>query len=290
MLLEAVPESIRSSYDVKGRTMLPGRKPIPFDKLRTLHGRSTGKATPGTVRAMVAADDALRAAGCAGLRVTEAYRPWSVQEKTRVAFEVWVDAGRPRMGEPGWRSGMKPVFVCRPGESQHGWGGANDWHVYVFGFPGIRPGSDASLSALWDVVRPLGWRPVLREPKMGMAECWHFDHFGPLEAVRGLYYAHRRDGSKYRNAYGNTAVAGHALVGTWSGDRRQERYLQAQILLGGEWIGLVDGRPGRQTRGGFERLTGEKWPGGSRTTPKAVAEAIGIVGGVKRVRDALADL
>lgn len=285
MLLKPVPESIRSSYDEKGRTMYPGQKPVPYDRLTDLRRRNTGKATPGTILAMLAADDAVRAAGGDGLRVTESYRSWSSQERERVKYDAWVSAGRPSPGKPGWRTGMRRVYVTRPGESQHGWGGANDWHVYVMGFDGIKAGTNESLSVLWDIVRPLGWRPVIREPRIGMSEAWHFDHFGPLEPVRAMFYAHRGDGGAYRNAYGNTAAAGHALAGTWQGDRHQERYLQALLLLGGEWIGRVDGRPGKMTAAGYTRLTSKTWPG-----PRGIVEAINEVQALQHVSDALAAL
>lgn len=283
-MLIPVPDLLRSSYDEKGRTMWPNGQRVPFDRLQALSARDTGRATPGTIRALVAVDAELRSLTGEGNRHTEAYRPWSFQERQRVALDAWIQAGRPAKGDAAWRTGMRSAYVASPGQSGHGWGGSTDLHVYVLAFPGIRPGTDAALSALWDVMEPHGFRPIIADPKINASEAWHFDHFGPLDVVRRMFYEHRRDGAQYRNPYGLTMQAGHALVGTWQGGQTQERYLQACILLGGEWCGLVDGRPGKLTREAFVRLTGSPWPDGG------VVEAINIVRAVEPVQFALAEL
>lgn len=168
---------IRSSYNIKGKTRADRGGLVPFEQLRLLNDQSTGRATPGMWRALLAVEEALDSLGAEGQRVTELYRPWAAQERSRNALQAWIDAGRPKQGEPGWQTGMRTSYVAEPGESGHGWGGSVDWHVYALRFPGLAVGSDQALSRMWDVVRPLGFRPIIREPKVNQAECWHFDRF-----------------------------------------------------------------------------------------------------------------
>jgi len=279
---------LRSSYGRNNQPMSDNpRKAWPYETLRPFSEARgwSDLATPGTLRAIVAADIAVEEAGGGGLRLTEVYRPMRVQAAGRRGYLAWSQAGRPSIGDPGFRQGMKSAYVADPEESGHPAGLSMDLGVYWMSFPGTGVGTDAALSALWDIIRPLGWRPVIREPIIGMSEAWHFDHFGPLEGVRQMFYAHRSDGARYRNAYGNTMRAGHALVGTWERGNAMEAHAQALILLSGAWIGVVDGKPGPMTRKGFKLATGKEWAEGM-----PAAEAVAALLANPKIVSLLAEL
>lgn len=244
---------LRTSYGPGGKTRDELRRPFPYTRLqRVTTTNPAWRATAGTATALAKLDEAMKAEGSAGLRLTDVFRSYALQQQARSAFEAWVAAGKPQPGDPGWRTGMKPVFVQPPGESFHNCGMAVDFDIEALDFTGInvRQEPDAALAKLWDLAIPLGLRPCIAHPTFGQSEAWHFDHMGPLRKVHELFKLQKDP--RYRRAYSLTALVGCVLTGTYTGQDRFERMVQGRLLLTGHFCGLPDGKVGPMTRKALE--------------------------------------
>jgi len=220
-----VHSSILSSYDASGKTGGPRAE------LRPLHLRASGVLIPGAATALKALHDAVSAAG-GDLRITDCHRSYSVQAAARAEYE----------------SGRKKAFVAEPGRSNHNGGRAVDIHVGMLRFPGVTP--DKQLDKLWELMKPLGWSPVISAPNEGASEAWHIEWRGELAHV----YAPGGPG------YADAALIGALLVGHAGryaeGPSGEARMVQALAHRAGANVGAVDGAIGKATRAGLAKLLG----------------------------------
>jgi hypothetical protein len=226
--LVPVDASILCSYDTAGKTGGPRAALRPLVKL----GKA-GLATPRMAAALKALNDAVLAAG-GDLRITECHRDVGVQKAARQKYENWVAAGKPKQGSSGFNSAtMKAAFVAKPGASFHNSGRAIDIHLGELKFPGTP--ANKQLDRFWEICKPLGWSPIIREADEGASESWHFDHYDDLAPTLK------------RLGYEQTARIGAILVG--HGDLSGfDAEVQALLSRAGYDIGSIDGKVGPKTR------------------------------------------
>lgn len=287
----ALDGSIPTSYGTKGTTGQDGL-PIPWNQVRRVKDYKSvdaWRASQGTAADLLGVQDDITRAGWPGLRVTEAIRDVSIVVAERAKYDNWIAAGRPDPSIPTRYSSksMRSVYVKRPNETNHQWGGAVDVDVQAWAQDGAKKGltGNQAMAELWGFLAPWGFTPIIAEPNLNQSEAWHFDHYGPLRVVRELFQAHRFDGKQYADVAGLTAQVGNILAGTFDGNRKMERFVQARLLIAGAWCGLPDGDIGRLTRQALIQLGIIEV---SVTTP--MAEILGILDrrelGLKEVRNA----
>jgi hypothetical protein len=227
--LVPVHASILSSYDAKGQTGGPRANLKPLATL----GKA-GIAAADAAIALLALHNAVLAAG-GDFRVTECHRDVAVQVAARAKYDRWVAAGKPKPGTAGFDSKtMKADYVATPGKSGHNAGRSIDVHIGALNFPNVA--ADKQLDKLWEICRPLGWTPIIKEAKEGASEAWHFDFWGELSGV----YA--------RLGYEQAALCGALLVGHAGEFQTYPRLIQALICRAGFNIGEIDGVLGPRTR------------------------------------------
>lgn len=221
---------------------------VPDTELRTVgdHARITGrqfKGSRGTVKAWSDLNEAWVASGGEPLRLTSTYRDQHQQRELRERFE----AGK---GPP----------ANRPNESHHGWGGAIDFHARALHHRDAA-NADEALAMLWECMEPFGFRPIIRVPRIDMAESWHVERLGPL-----LAYERALRASGQRRAYSWTARAGCALLLTSSSPRVVAEAAQAMLGL---WAVQTQGEPLRRPfPGAADGIIGPK--------TRRTAEAAGV--------------
>jgi hypothetical protein len=234
--LVAVDPSIASSYGKDGKTGGPRSNLTSLAKL----GKA-GIAVSEVAVALKALSDIVASAG-GDFRVTELHRDVAVQKAARAKYDRWVAAGKPKPGSSGFNSStMKAAFVATPGRSMHNAGRAIDVHIGMLNFPGVP--SNKQLDRLWELAKPLGWSPVIKEANEGASEAWHFDFFGE---VKGVYD---------RLGYEQAALCGAILVGHGDLDSHAAR-VQALLCRAGFNIGAIDGAAGAKTLGALATALG----------------------------------
>lgn len=268
-----------TSYMPRGKgTRISGNR-VPEDHQVMVVGQATGGAwrlSKASARDLDCLDAALRQQGGGRVRITDALREPTIQERARQKYEAWVNAGRPEYGSPRFdRTRMKAAYVARPGESNHGWGGAIDIDVGALRFPGVRQGSSEALAIFWEIAESSGWTPVISYPNVGQSEAWHFDHFGGLRSVYDLFNARRSELPRYRRPYSQTATVGAILANTMprSTSNPQQRFVQARLLAGGFWCGIPDGIIGPKTVEALKEATGIRTL--TRRTP--ISQILGLI-------------
>jgi hypothetical protein len=253
--LTAISPHILTSYvsGGNGKTRLRGNQIPNMGQLLKVGDapKHAFRASPATCRAIDKLHLAMVSEGMEPLRITEAHRDAGVQAAARQGYEAWLEAGKPDPHSTAWRPGMKRDYVARPGTSNHGWGGAIDIDVEALLAPGCERGSDEALSLFWQLAKGCGLTPIIAEPMATASEAWHFDHLGPLRAVRKLYDEAAKEHSRYRGGYSHTARVGTALAGGLP-QQTDAHFIQARLLIAGVWVGLVDGAIGPMTRAGLE--------------------------------------
>ena len=222
--LVTVDSCILSSYGKKGGTGGPRSELIP---LYTLRG---GKCHPDVAPAVLALNNAILAAG-GDPRITEMHRDIEVQRALRKRYDYWVAMGKPT-GAAYDPKTMKNAFVAMPGRSGHNAGRSIDIDTAMLKFPGVP--ANLQLDHLWEIAKPLGWYPVIREATEGVSESWHFDYHGDLQGVMD------------RLGYEQWALCGAILVG--HGDLEgYDATVQALLCRAGFDIGKIDGKAGART-------------------------------------------
>lgn len=229
--LVAVDASILSSYGKKG-TGGPRAELTALCKL----GKA-GICVPEAGIALKKLNDAVLLRG-GDFRVTELHRDITVQAAARKKYDHWIAVGKPPPyvdGKPNPKfdsKTMKSDKVALPGRSGHNAGRSFDGDIASLGFPGV-PASQ-QLDVLWELAKPLGWTPIIKEAKEGTSESWHFDFFGELIGVL------------LRLGYEQWALCGAILAG--HGDLASyEACVQALLCRAGFDIGKIDGVAGART-------------------------------------------
>jgi len=226
--LVPVDPSILSSYQRAGGTGGPRETLIPLHKL----GKA-GVAHPAAAEALLALHHAVTAAG-GDFRVTELHRDVGVQKAARAKYDRWVAAGKPSPSSAAFDAKtMKAAFVATPGRSGHNAGISIDVHLGALKFPGVP--ADKQLDRLWEILIPLGWKPIIKSADEGASEAWHFDCWGDLAGVYS------------RLGYEQACLCGAILVG--HGDLSgYDAELQAALSRAGQNLGAIDGKVGNKTR------------------------------------------
>lgn len=225
--LVSVDVTIASSYDKAGKTGGPREGLTSLTKL----GKA-GIAVPEAAYALKRLSDEVFKAG-GDFRVTECHRDVAVQKAARAKYDRWVDAGKPPPSSPNFDAKtMKAAFVAHPGRSGHNAGRSIDVHLAALKFPGVP--ANKQLDKLWEIAKPLGWEPIIKDADEGASEAWHFDFWGELAPL------------KARMGYEQAARVGAILVG--HGDIETfEAVVQALLLRAGHLIGPADGIIGPKT-------------------------------------------
>ncbi len=111
-----------------------------------------------------------------------------------------------------------------------------------------------ALNAAWACAVPLGFTPDGRWPRATpTAHVFYF--LGPWQSVNDRLLAEGRG----HLAWPSVCAAAQVDVGAWSGDKGEERFVQAQLHRMGRNVGPVDGVVGPRTTSGVETL-GMKQP------------------------------
>lgn len=228
--LVPVDGEILSSYGDGGRT---GGPRTHLRALASLGG--AGRMTPDAAAALLVLHRAVLDAG-GDFRVTDCYRATSEQAAARARYERWIAAGSPSTKSAAFDAQtMKAAFVAKAGRSNHNAGRAVDLDVGALRFPHVA--ADRQLDTLWEIARPIGWRPIIKAPTEGASESWHFDYLGPWALVQA------------RLGYEQAAIAAVLDLGDVSafpsdGARRR---IQSTLHRAGFDVGDIDGITGVRT-------------------------------------------
>lgn len=136
-------------------------------------------------------------------------------------------------------NGKKKAFSPAPGGSLHEAGRALDLDLAAL---------KISLADFWELAKPFGMTPIIKEPKSGVSESWHFDVRGSHQIVYDYYKAGK--GNNFKSPY--TAMAASAILAI--GVRvdkfanQQAAYLQSCLVRLGYELGSIDGAIGTKTR------------------------------------------
>jgi hypothetical protein len=236
MCLVKVDPIILSSYDKNGKT--GGSR----SSLRPLAETKMGVAAPEVASALLALHYAVMGVG-GDFRVTELHRDVAVQVALRAKYDRWVAAGKPPRTAHAYNAAtMKSDFVALPGKSNHNGGRAVDFHVGMLNFPNIP--ANKQLDRMWEICKPLGWKPIIKAPDEGASESWHLDYWGELT------------GAYDRLGYEQGALCGALLVGHAGQWQTYERVVQALLQRAGFSIGELDGIIGAKTLGALSGAIG----------------------------------
>lgn len=201
--------------------------------------RAGGRFAPDSAAALLALHQAVAGAG-GKLRITDGFRDLAEQAAAREKYLRWVAAGKPARSSPTFDDEtMKAAHVNPPGRSFHGAGRAIDVDLAALQFPGVA--ADRQLEVLWEFAKSTGWQPIISEPRMGVAESWHFEHYGEWAPVLDVLP--------------NPTVAMCACLDVGQGEgaltKPRERFVQAQLHRAGYDVGDVDGDLGPNTFAGL---------------------------------------
>lgn len=223
--LVPVDSSILSSY---GKTGTGG----PRSELRALVNLGkAGICVEEVAVALKKLNDAILLRG-GDPRITELHRDLAVQAAARKKYDNWVAHGKPS-GAAFDAKTMKAAFVATPGRSGHNAGRSIDVDLASLKFAGVP--ANQQLDVLWEIAKPLGWVPIIKEAKEGASESWHFDFHGELQGVFD------------RLGYEQWALCGAILVG--HGDLQGfDATVQALLCRAGFDIGKIDGVAGAKTK------------------------------------------
>ncbi len=254
--LTPIRSSITTVFDRFGNTRDGAGRPLARVQCKTvgpegktpIEPRYTG--SPATARDLDALVEQLDALG-SDFRIRQVFRSNREQQEVFTKYQNWRAAGCPKPGTARWsNTTMSTAAASAPNRSHHGWGGAMDIGLGNLQFADGISG-DAALARFWDLAAEHGFTPIISEPRMSRSEAWHFDHLGPMKAVRDLFYAHRAENPEYASAAGHAAEVGCILMGTHTGMSQMARMVQARLLAHGVFIGLPDGKIGPMTLRGL---------------------------------------
>lgn len=230
-LVRVSPELV-TAYNAAGQQRTARGRGLADADVKTVGEDRSSKAgrwlmVPGAADALLLLHRAWIQDGASAFRLTDMLRSGLRRQKLRQGYDLWVKAGKPARGRPGWRPQMHDAFVAPQNGSFHGAGCAVDFQSGLLNHPMHPPiGGDAALARLWDFMEPLGWTPVIGYPVAAQSESWHLDWMGPLRVVREAYQLHG-----YRPSYTRAAEVGTLLVGQWVGERIEQRTFQAVCAL-----------------------------------------------------------
>lgn len=253
--LAKVGPKLLTAYNRLGQRRVAGGAVVRLSDLVAV-GASTMRGwqlSAGNAASLVRLDAEVRATGGAPLRLTSVFRDQAQQAKLHDAYQLWLQAGRPKPNAPGWKPTMRVDAASPPGRSNHGWGGAVDFDVATLEWPGTGVGTNEALARFWGLARGEGWTPIISEPWIGQSESWHFDRFPSwMRDARSVM-----TGDGVSAPYGPVAELGCILAGTLPNTtaRLPEKYVQARLYAGGVNPGKVDGVIGPKTLAAVKEAT-----------------------------------
>ena len=142
-------------------------------------------------------------------------------------------------------AGRKKAFSPPPGGSFHEAGRAFDMDLKAMKIP---------LADFWKIAAKFGMVPIIKQPKSGASEAWHFDCRGSHQIVYDYYASGKATNFK---AYTAAAASGILSIGVgvdFFGDNQVQAALQSCLLRLGKDIGNIDGQIGRRTQKALESL------------------------------------
>lgn len=212
---------------------MAGLKSIYFSRGKRLDvtafnnkGQRGNYVTPDFASALIELEKAVNACG-GNLYVTDLFRSFETQRQLRER----------------WEAGKQKAFAANPGGSFHNAGRAIDVSLGDLDFDGIK--KEDWLKKLWELAKPLGFKPIIKKSDMNALEAWHFDFPGKEWAAA------------YDNLnYSEVAKCCILDVGEWAGSGAVDiLFLQSQLMrLGFYEIGFVDGILGPKTKKAVEDL------------------------------------
>lgn len=128
---------------------------------------------------------------------------------------------------------------------------------------------ERQLATLWALAVPLRFVPWRRYPLPDEGDhVWHF--FGPWQVL----YEHLLGEGRGEEAWPSLCAAAQTDVGGWEGDRKVERFVQAQLHRVGVNIGPIDGRISDRSLEGLKRIGLQGMP--IATAAERLAEMIDV--------------
>lgn len=180
------------------------------------------KCTPDTLACIVAVAQALGARG-GKLFLSDLFRSYDMQLRSHQDYV----------------NGKKKAFSPPPGGSLHEAGRALDLELEALKIP---------LGEFWEIAKPLGMMPIIKEPRSGASESWHFDVRGSHQIVYDYYKAGK--GTNFKSPYTAMAASAILAVGVQVDKfaNRSGAYLQSCLVRLGYELGSIDGDVGPKTR------------------------------------------
>ena len=196
--------------------------------------RPQGRLVP---QACVALDDLAAAVRKAGgkFALNQIWRSHEEQVALRTKYEAGTGAA-----------------AQRPGTSAHQGGRAIDVSTTTIAFP---VAADQQIDRLWELAKPLGWRPCIDRPDETASERWHLDFWSDWEPVR----ARRGYTEAAMCAVLDIGEAGQATK-AWGADGALTRCVQAHLHRTGFDCGAIDGAWGARSMAAAKAagLTGDR--------------------------------
>jgi len=159
-----------------------------------------------------------------GLRWSDLFRSYAMQKQSNLDYVT----------------GKKTAFSPPPGGSFHESGRAMDIDLTTMGM---------SLAAFWNVVKPLGFAPIVSTPDTKLSESWHFDYRGSHQLVYD-YVASGKVQKTY-SPYAQAARSAILAIGQPVDDvpNHDVALIQSALIRLGFDPGPIDGLVGFRTNG-----------------------------------------
>jgi len=106
------------------------------------------------------------------------------------------------------------------------------------------------IATLWALAIPCGFTPYQRYPTPNSSHDDLFHCFGPWQ----ILYDHLVSEGRGEEAWPSLCAAAQSDVGAWQGERKVERFIQAQLHRVGVNVGPIDGQVAHRTLTGLKRL------------------------------------
>jgi len=156
----------------------------------------------------------------ANLYLSDAYRSRADQEK---AYQDYI-------------TGKKKAFSPPPGASFHEAGRAIDISLSDLGI---------SLKKFWEIAKPIGWKPVIKEPNPRLSEAWHLEFLSYWDGLMAPYNIKKK----------MSVLECYLENGKYPITDLELRYLvQSYLSLLGLYVEKIDGVFGKNSLKACEKL------------------------------------
>jgi hypothetical protein len=139
-----------------------------------------------------------------------------------------------------WATGRKKAFSPPPGGSLHEGGRALDLDLDALKMP---------LAEFWKIAKDCRLSPIIKTPKAGASESWHFECRGSHTLVYDYYASGKANNFKTPyEAMAASAIVSSGIKHDRFPDREADAYLQSALIRLGGNLGNMDGAIGKRTR------------------------------------------